>query len=249
MRRWDLSRPMVGAVDGMGSVMLERFKSYRLANELKASQYDKSSAKSVRDRRALVSIGVIDDSPFEPKQNLKNVGYRVVLLGDVSKIDIVSPHHIILCDLRGVGRSLGARTQGAFVIREIRANYPEKYVIAYTGGAASDIISREALQVSDFLLKKDTDIDTWVDKLDSIILRLLNPYEVWQRQRKALVDRGVDTLTILKLEDAFVRSIVSRSEPEASPLARILSSDQIAGDVRALVRSLIASGLFRLLVG
>ena len=159
--------------------MFERFRSYRLASELRSAQY-------------------------------------------LSTIDVVTPHHIVLCDLKGVGHALDARKQGAFVIREVKASYPEKYVIAYTGGLTHEVISREAFQTSDSFLKKDADIDTWVGKLDDFILQLLDPYIVWQRQRTALVQRQVDTLTILTLEDAYVRSIIFKSTPEKSALARLL---------------------------
>lgn len=229
--------------------MFDRFKSYRLASELKAAQYQRAAHKPARDRRSLISICVIDDSPFEPKKNLENIGYRITFLGDVTSVDVVTPHQIVLCDLKGVGSALDAKKQGAFVIREIKTNYPEKYVIAYTGGTANQVISREAFQISDHFLKKDADIETWVKTLDDIILRLLDPYVVWQRQRQALIEREIDTKTILKLEDAYVRSIVDQTDPEHSPLSSLLSSSQISGEVRALVRSLITSGLIRLLMG
>lgn len=229
--------------------MLERFKRYRLASELKAPQFQRGSAKSARERRALISIGVIDDSPFEPKRNLENIGYRITFLGDANTIDVVTPHHIVLCDLQGVGQALDARKQGAFLIREIKRNYPEKHVVAYTGGAMNQSVTRDALQVSDSFLKKDADIETWVETLDGIIGALLDPYVVWQRQRQALVSREVDTMTILNLEDAYVKSIAEHNKPEESALARLLSSGHINADVRAIVQSLIASGLFKLLVG
>lgn len=227
--------------------MLNLLRRYRLASELKVAEHQRGQSKSARERRALISIGVIDDGPFEPKKNLENVGYQVALLGDPSTIEVATTHHIILCDLQGVGSSLDSRKQGAFLIREIKRNYPEKYVIAYTGGTMNLAISRDALQVSDYFLKKDVDIETWVERLDSIISKLLDPYAVWQRQRKALVDREVDSVTILKLEDAFVRSIENRSGPDQSALAKLLSSSEISSDVRAIIRSLITSGLFKLL--
>ena len=215
-------------------------KNYRLSSELKAVEYQRASMRSARDRRSLISICVIDDSPFEPKRNLENVGYRITYLGDVSTVDVVTPHHIVLCDLMGVGSALDARKQGAFVIKEIKRNYPEKYVIAYTGGASNQILSREAFQISDYFLKKDADIETWVTTLDDIIAKLLDPYAVWKRQRQALIDREVDTLTVLKLEDAFVQSIASHVEPDRSALARMLSSEKISADVRSIVQSLRA---------
>jgi hypothetical protein len=45
------------------------FFRYRLAGELDTPKLQRALAKSTKDRRALVSIGVIDDGPFEPKKN------------------------------------------------------------------------------------------------------------------------------------------------------------------------------------
>lgn len=222
---------------------------YRLASELKSAGYQRAQAKSLKERRSMVSIGVIDDSPFTPKGNLEALGYRVALLGDPGNLDAVKDHHIILCDLQGVGQALGGETQGAFLIREIRENFPEKYVVAYTGGAINQSITRDAMQVSDAFLKKDADIETWVEKLDSIIQKLLDPYHVWQRQRKALINKEVDTKTVLVLEDTFVRSIAAKTERNRNKFSSLVASSNVGEDARAVVRSLIASGLFRLLTG
>lgn len=197
----------------------------------------------------MVSIGVIDDSPFTPKNNLENLGYKVTLLGDPGNLDAVKDHHIILCDLQGVGQALGGETQGAFLIREIRENFPEKYVVAFTGGAINQSITRDAMQASDAFLKKDADIETWVEKLDAIIQKLLDPYQVWQRQRKALVNKEVDSKTVLVMEDAFVGSIAAKSEQAKDEFKSLVDSSRLGEDARVVVRSLIASGLFRLLTG
>lgn len=222
---------------------------FRLAGELKAPEFQRNAAKPARERRGLVSIGVIDDEPFQPRQNLENVGYTVALLGDPNNLDAVKPHQIILCDLQGVGQALDRKRQGSFLIREMRLNYPDKYVLAYTGGTMNMGIIRDSQQSADAFLKKDVDIETWTDKLDSIISELVDPYKVWLRQRKALIDREVDTLTVLNLEDAFVKSIVERNKPDDSPLAELARSPQLSGDVRAIIQSLISSAIFKILVG
>lgn len=229
--------------------MLRFVSGYKIAPEMKSARYQRAQAKSLKERRNMVSIGVIDDSPFTPKNNLETLGYRVVLLGDPGNLDAVKDHHIILCDLQGVGRALGGETQGAFLIREIRKHYPEKYVVAFTGGAINQSITRDAMQASDAFLKKDADIETWVERLDSIIQNLLDPYQVWQRQRAALVSKEVDTKTILTLEDTFVRSVAAKSEREKESFSSLVASSKVGEDARAVVRSLIASGLFRLLTG
>ena len=188
-----------------------RKKQFHIANELRDPKFEAFRSLSNKDKRAQVKIGVVDDQVFTPKSNLENSGYKIDYLGDISSVDKIAPYHITLCDLQGVGTALDAKKQGAFIIREIKRNYPEKFVVAYTGGGLNQTISKEAATDSDLLLKKDADIDEWVDSLDGIIQQLLNPYKVWQRQRAALVAREVDTLTILELEIAFVRSLVSRT--------------------------------------
>jgi ActR/RegA family two-component response regulator len=179
---------------------------YKTSNELRDRKFEAHRNLSAAQKRKLIKICVVDDQVFTPRANLENLGYQIESLGDIASVSRVQKFQIVLCDLQGVGTALDAKKQGAFLIREIKRNYPEKFVIAYTGGGLNAVISREASTDADHLLKKDADIDDWVDVLDGIIGRLLNPYQVWQRQREALVAREIDTLTILKLENAFVES-------------------------------------------
>lgn len=223
--------------------------SFRLADELKSPQYQHFVTQGVRERRSLVSIGVIDDEPFQPKHNLENVGYKIVLLGDPKNIEAAKPHQIVLCDIQGVGQALDAKRQGSFLIRELKMNYPDKYVVAYSGGAMTHSLVRDSAVSADAFLKKDVDIETWTDKLDDVIKTLLDPYQVWMRQRRALIERDVDTLTIIRLEDAFVKSMTSRAKPDETPLAAFANTSLVRTDVRAIMQSLIASGIFKILVG
>lgn len=229
--------------------MFERWLSYETAPSLERPEYQIWRTLSDRERRAKIIVGVIDDSPFQYKQNLENTGYRVSFLGDPQSINVVQDSHIVLCDLQGVGLSLDPRKQGAFFIDEIRRNYPEKYVIAYTGGGLNLNISRDALRSADSFLRKDANIEEWRDKLDEMIVKLLDPAQVWQRQRLALVNKGVDTLSILQLEDAFVRSIRQRQPVGNSQFVRMINSRGTPGDIRAVLQSLVASGLYALLTG
>lgn len=229
--------------------MFDRWLSYQTAPLLERPEYQVWRSLNDRERRTKVIIGVIDDAPFAPKQNLENTGYRISYLGDPQSISAVLDSHIVLCDLQGVGRSLDPNKQGAFFIDEIRRNYPEKYVVAYTGGGMNLNISRDALRAADYFMRKDANIDEWRDKLDQMIIKLLDPYQIWQRQRVALVNKGIDTLSILKLEDSFVRSVHNREPVSSSSFVRRLNSPSTTGDVRAILQSLVASGLYSLITG
>lgn len=229
--------------------MLEKFKSYRTLATLRNSNAINSFKDSDEARRKKVSIGVIDDKTFEAKQNLENLGYNITFLSDPQRLNVVVPHHIILCDLQGVGQQLDTKKQGAFIIGEIKRNYPEKFVVAYTGGTLDHQVAREAMDRADSFQRKDANIEEWRDKLDDMIQRLLDPVEVWKRQRIALANTDADTLDILKLEDAYVTSVLRKDHSAESAFNLAVNSSAIKGDARAVVTSLIASGLFKIMVG
>lgn len=109
------------------------------------------------DNRSRFPIVVIDDKDFTPMKNLQRYNFSVTHFDDISSIDSIYRYPIVLCDLHGVGASLGSRLQGAQVIREIKKNYPEKYVIAYTGDGSSEM-TEVAISYADAYLKKDVGI-------------------------------------------------------------------------------------------
>lgn len=230
--------------------MFERWHTYRTKEQLARSEYQLWRHLSDKEKRQRVTIGVIDDAAFAPKQNLENLGYNVKYLGDPIDISSVEDTQIVLCDLQGVGRSLDPKKQGAFFIREIRANYPEKYVIAYSGGGLNLSITRDAIGSADAFLKKDVTIEEWAEALDPFIDKILDPVSVWQRARIALVDSDISTLDLLKLEDAFVHSIKNRQTVGSSEIEKVTNRIAIdKSDVKSVISSMIASGIYGLLLG
>ena len=226
--------------------MFEKFRRYNQIEDLEQDFKYANIRSNDRDRRSKINIAVIDDEPFKAEYNLRNVGYKINYLGDVKDLSDVASYPIVLCDLQGVGRQMDSRKQGAFIIDELKRNHPEKFVVAYTGGAADDGITIHAQEYADFFIKKDADIEEWRDKLDQIINLLSNPIEVWRRQRQALIDYDVSTLTILKLEDAYVKSIKTQND---EPYRHFINTYKAGQDVRAIAQSLIASGIFELMKG
>lgn len=213
--------------------------------DLTERQHLATSMYNDRERRKRVPIAVIDDEPFAAQQTLTNHGYDIRPIGDLKNLKEIDEYNIILCDLRGVGGHFDNKNQGAYLIDEIKRNHPEKFVIAYTGGAQDDAMARRANNSADVFLRKDADIEEWRDKLDDFIDRLCNPIIVWRRQRDALVKNNVSTVDILKLEDAFVRS-VEKSDPTI--FRRMASGYDIKADARAVAQSLVASGIFALIM-
>lgn len=229
--------------------MIIRWNDYQTADRLEQPQFQRWRGLQEVDRRSLIKIGIIDDAPFPYRENLENMGYKIEILGDPQSIVSTQSSHVVLCDLQGVGLRIDPTKQGAFIINEIKRNYPEKMVIAYTGGGMNLAITRDALKSADNFIKKDAPIDDWREVLDSAILSMLDPAKVWNRQRIKLFERGIDTYSILKIEDSFVRSIAEGQSADNSYFKSYILSSSVKGDLRAVLQSLISSGLYSILSG
>lgn len=221
------------------NILLKPFKTNaRLAQFVQSNP----NLNSVNGRRSAVKIAIIDDQPFLPQTNLQAYGYTVQPLGDIKSVSEVKDYHIVLCDVMGVGRHFDANAQGATLISEIKNSFPEKIVIAYTGGAMNDPAVKAARERADLIIKKDVDAEEWISKLDSITMEAVSPYVIWQKIRRRFVELDVDTRNILILEDAFVSSVISGQG--FSALTRLASDMNVSKDVRSIIQGLASSAIF-----
>jgi DNA-binding NarL/FixJ family response regulator len=161
------------------------------------------------DNRAKFPIVLIDDKDFTPINNLQRYNFNITHFSDIQSIDVVSRYPVILCDLLGVGLSFGPRLQGTQVIREIKKNFPDKFVIAYTGGGSSEV-SEAAISFADQYLKKDADLEDWCEILDTANTHISNPVTVWRKLRHTLLDAGATPYQVARLEDSFVQNVLGR---------------------------------------
>lgn len=178
-------------------------------NDLQRDKEMAARLRSPSELRRSIQIAVIDDQPFAPEHNLKNNQFQIVTYTDIHKIEQVHEFPIVLCDLQGVGLQLASDMQGAYLIEEIKRNYPEKAVIAFTGGSSNSNMSKRALAAADDYLKKDASIEEWRDVLDKHIRNLSDPIYVWKQLRLRLIKAEITPLELLKLEHAYVSSIKS----------------------------------------
>jgi len=206
----------------------------------------RTAAANLAALREGVPIAVIDDEPLAAEVNLRNHGYKIVQIGDVKRIDEVKDYRIVLCDLMGVGKHFDESKQGAGIIQEIRANYPSTFVVAYSGSALNSGPARAAKEHADRVFRKDEDISEWRRLLDDFIQKAADPEIVWQRTRLRLTELNLDTKSILILEDAFVRSVLS-GDQNASALSNGLGKIGVSADVRGIIQSLIASAIFKMM--
>ena len=141
-----------------------RFGAWRSIDDLDIELRLNRISQPPIDLRGRTPILVIDDQPFAPRPNLEANGFHLTVTSDISNIKTVEQYAIVLCDLMGVGLTLDSHLQGAHVIHEIKKNYPDTIVFAFTGGATESRITREANVSADYYLKKDVDIAEWCQK-------------------------------------------------------------------------------------
>jgi len=197
------------------------------------------------DIRQKIKILVIDDKEFTPKANLSRNGYNITHFEDISSVREARDFDLILVDLKGVGLKLDPEHQGAFLIKEIKASYPGKIVIAYTGGAMDELMAM-AVKHADKYLQKDVAIDEWCDLLDDSIRDLAHPVDVWKNARKRLLDCGVTPQELADIEHYYVKGFTG-SEIDLQALIQHSKKINISSDARALVQGVASNAAFNLI--
>lgn len=188
-------------------------------------------ALDLADAKSKVEIAVLDDNPFAPREALLIHKFRVVELGpDIRSLDQVSTYPIIVCDVGGVGKAFGSQLEGAHLVAEIRKAFPDKFLMAYTGMTYSRAMS-DALTAADKRMEKDASIDAWVQTLEAGIIEVMNPRNRWIRLRRALLARGVELFEVMKLEQAFIKSVHKRQPDFLAKEARSLGISQEIKDL------------------
>ncbi|MEM5541792.1 hypothetical protein WNY61_03485 [Sulfitobacter sp. AS92] len=217
--------------------------SYKVCGDIDVRTYHGFKPPIQQNKRQKVKIAVIDDQSFEAGANLRNYGYDIKEVGDVKKLDEIESFPIILCDLMNVGMFFDTDAQGASLIKEIRRNYPSKYIAAYSGSSATSTQAQKAKQHADTFIKKDSEIESWVEKLDSLISHATDPKTVWLRTRAALIAEDVDTRSILVLEDAYVNSITAQS-PNLNLLRHVINEEHFPASAKTIILNLASSAIF-----
>ncbi|GLQ06061.1 hypothetical protein GCM10007924_12820 [Sneathiella chinensis] len=201
---------------------------------------------SQQELRGSTRIAIIDDEKFKAYNNLTTYGYNIKELPDITSLDQVVGFDIILCDLMGVGQNFDSSIGGASIIREIKENYPTKFVIAYSGARGNSAEANAAKRYADEFIKKDEEITKWVEKLDRAIEFSSDPYQRWLVTRQGLIDHEVDIRRIVELESAYVEAIKNHDQ-DFSKVKKMLETIDIGGNAKGIVQSLIASAIYSII--
>jgi hypothetical protein len=198
-----------------------------------------------KTRTCKFQIAVIDDEDFTPLENLRRNNYNITHMRDVHSIDALRRYHVILCDLIGVGMGLNSTMQGAHIIIEVKKSFPEKIIIAYTGGGRPELL-QPSIQSADYFLRKDANLESWCELLDKSIGDLANPVTVWKKLRYKLLEVGLVPYQLAELEDDFVVTILKGEAYSINRLSREADRLQISPTAKAVLEHVIVHVGFEL---
>jgi hypothetical protein len=192
--------------------------------------------------RAQVPIVVIDDEGFVYTEVLRNHGFPITVLKDITDIPAVEKYPVVVCDIRGVGKTFGSKYEGAHVISELKKHYPNKILIAYTG-QEFDASFNQYFALCDASIKKDAESQQWVETLDNAISNFLDPVAQWKKVRAYLISCDIPTIRLAQLEHFYVRALLKKEIPFQKERELI----DLPKDAKAVLLGVASNVVFRLL--
>lgn len=214
--------------------------TFRTIDDLDRERRLKKADSVPLSLRKSTEILLIDDEDIPLAKSLSTRGFRLVHWFDLESIEAAKPYRIVLCDLNGVGLRLAPEMQGAGIIRELKRNYPDKVIVAYTGGGPSNITEQAYLD-ADYRLRKDATVDEWTDTLDTAIGQSADPSMIWRKTRPRLLTAGITPLQLTLLEDDYVRSILNGDERSMTDLSSRVDLMDISADAKKIFIEVISA--------
>ncbi len=159
--------------------------------------------------RSKFKIAVIEDKVFPFLEELRRHDFNITLFEDIDRLTQLSYFPIIVSDIRGVGKKLGSKLEGAHLIEEIYNKYPNCYLIAYSS-SRFDPTYNDYLKLCDENKKKSIDVSEWVQTFDKAISCSNDPIYQWEKTRKILLQKGISLDRLSKIQNAYVKAILKK---------------------------------------
>lgn len=167
--------------------------------------FHKKKLSYSRDKTKVV---IIDDEDFVFFEELRRSGFNITQYHDVEDLQTLGEFDVIICDIKGVGKKFNTKSEGAYLLRELKKKYPYKVFAAYTG-------SSHKLHINEYLdgisiIKKDIEVEDWCSEIENLIKKSKDPIYLWGLMREQLFKHGISTLDIARIEHEYTNTILNK---------------------------------------
>lgn len=213
------------------------FKYYILRKRYTISDLVNPKALLSEQDRHSVKVLIVDDEEFTYEDSLRRAGFNIQKYDDIESTEAVEAFHIVICDVRGVGKKFKSQQEGAFVLSRLKQKYPMKEFAVYSGSLFNTDLT-ETLQ-NIHIIKKDQPSEDWCNDIDTLIRKVSNPKIIWQKIARIMIENEVPTRVISKMEHEYVEVIRDKNGDFSNfPSPRCLKT--LDGDICGIVHSLVA---------
>jgi len=187
-------------------VIIKFGKRYRL-DDLNSIVFNGSDN---RNERSKIKIAIIDDEDIPFLNSLRNSGYNIQHYRDVDNFNMLSDYQIVISDIDGVGQSFSSEYQGAYIIKELKRLYPDKYLIAMSS-KIYNLSFTEILSNADVKINRDVKVDIVSEKLNIAIKEISSVKNRWLRVRTQLINEHfIDLYDVWSMEQDVIKSILTK---------------------------------------
>ncbi|AUI82459.1 hypothetical protein [Alteromonas macleodii] len=159
-----------------------------------------------------IKIAIIDDMEVPYLESLRKSGYNVRHYKDIEDFEILKSYSVIVCDIRGVGKNFGSKLEGAYIIKEARKLFPEKYIIAMSS-AVYKISLTTIIGVADDKIVRDSDLDRVLNAIDKAVNTMSSNRLRWLRLRDNLLNtHNVDMYDVWLIEQDFIAAMLKKDK-------------------------------------
>ena len=93
------------------------------------------------------------------------------------------------------------------LIKQLKEKYPSKTIIAYSANDYNANFQPYLDYANDVIPKGAYTLEDWTSLLDRLLRESVDPVKIWSGTRKALIEAGVPTIEVAKIESDYVRAI------------------------------------------
>lgn len=194
------------------------------------------SLLSELDRNA-IKVLIVDNEEFMYEESLRRLGFNIQKYNDIESLETAEAFHIVICDVRGVGKKFKSPNEGAFVLNQLKKKYPMKEFAVYSGSLFNTEVTEDLQDIN--IITKDQPSEDWCNDIDALIRKVTNPKLIWQKIARIMIDNDVPTQVICKMEHEYVEVIKDKKGDFSNfPSSKCLKS--VDSNISGIIHSLVA---------